>query len=97
MKVNPKLNSKLISIYETNPKLINQYIKLNPKELQRWKTTHLERVWVRESILRLEELGRCKMRTNLKREFVFVCERNLESAEEKKKIWERQRESWVCM
>ena len=45
------LNPKLISIYEINLKLINQYMKLNPKELQRWKTTNLERVWVRESIL----------------------------------------------
>ena len=48
MKVNPKLNPKLISIYEinpkSNPKLINQYMKLNPKELQRWKTTNLGRV-----------------------------------------------------
>ena len=47
-------------------------MKLNPKELQRWKTTNLERVWVRESILQLEELGRCKMRTNLE-ERVYVC------------------------
>ena len=35
------------------------------------------------------------MRTNLKREFVFVCERNLESAEEKKRF-ERDRESLEC-
>ena len=48
MKVNLKLSPKLISIYEinpkSNPKLINQYMKLNPKELQRWKTTNLGRV-----------------------------------------------------
>ena len=60
MKVNLKLSPKLISIYEinpkSNPKLINQYMKLNPKELQRWKTTNLGRVWVRESILRLDRV-----------------------------------------
>ena len=39
-----EIDYKLIPIYEINPKLINQYMKLNPKELQRWKTTNLERV-----------------------------------------------------